>query len=202
MTRRFQALVTILVGATIAGIGLTWSVTAACCSGMPTLVSYLFAGFGLALLFLGIWAYRSRVERPGIVRRNPLYTAFVAIALATALLAHEVYGVRRERVFPMVWQQASAYFGESNPLAPDVVVLSYESHPDTFHLVDDADLASYLRALPDRRVEATVELVYVFGSLRMVRLVHVGELSRPQGFGVTSGIRGSGESSGASTPWD
>ena len=199
MSRRFQALVTILVGATIAGIGIYWSIAVACCSGLPTLASYLFAGFGLALLSLGLWAHRSRSERPGIVRRNPLYAAFVAIGIATALLAHEVNGVRRERVFPMIWQESSAYFGESRPGVHDAVVLSYESHPDTFHVVGDVDLVAYLRSLPDRRVEATEELVYVFGTLRMVSLVRVGELSRPQGFSVTSGVRGPGD---GTTPWD
>lgn len=199
MSRRFQALVTVLVGATIAGIGLYWSIAAVCCSGIPTLVSYLFAGFGLALLGLGIWAHPARAESPRIVRRNPLYAAFVAIAIATALLAHEVYGVRRERVFRMVWQEASVYFGQPGAVEPDTVVLSYENHPDTFHLVDDADLASHLRSLPDRRVEATVQLVYVFGSLRQVSLVRVAEFSRPQGFSLTSGVRGQGS---PSTPWD
>ena len=199
MSRRFQALVTMAVGAVIAGIGLYWSIAKVCCSGIPALFAYSFAGFGLAMLGLGIWAHRSRAERPGLVRRNPLYAMLGAMALATACLAHGVYGVRRERVFPMTWQEASAYFGELPPGARESVVLSYESHPDTFHVVDDADLAQYLRALPDRRVEATVDLVYVFGSLRSVTLVRVGDLARPQGFSVTSGVRGPG---GKSTPWD
>lgn len=199
MSRRFQALVTVLVGATIAGIGFYWSIAAACCAGIPALAAYGFAAFGLALLALGLWAQWPGVEAPGILRRNPLYAAIVAIAAGTALLAHEVYGVRRERVLPMVWQEASAYFGGSPPAAPSAIVLRYESHPDTFHLVEDADLASYLRGLPDRRVEATVELVYVFGSLRSVSLVRVGDLARPQGFRVSSGVRRTG---GETTPWD
>ena len=199
MSRRFQAIVTILVGAAIAGIGLYWSIAKVCCSGIPALIAYLFSGFGLAILGLGLWAHRSRADRPGFVRRNPLYATLAAMGLATALLAHEVYGVHRERVFPMVWQEASAYFGEARTGVPDPVVLRYESHPDTFHIVEDPDLARYLRALPDRRVEATVDLVYVFGSLRSVSLVRVGELARPQGFSVTSGVRGPGAKS---TPWD
>jgi len=199
MSRRFQALVTMLVGATIAGIGFYWSIGAACCSGIPTLMALSFAAFELALLALGFWAQWPSAGEPGILRRNPLYAAIVAIAAGTALLAHEVYGVRRERVFPMVWEESSVYFGESRPAVPDAVVLRYESHPDTFHVVEDADLASYLRALPDPRVEVTVQLVYVFGSLRSVSLVRVGDRAAPQGFLVTSGVRGSG---GSSTPWD
>jgi len=199
MSRRFQAVVTILVGAAIAGIGLYWSIAKVCCSGIPAMIAYLFSGFGFAILGLGLWAHRSRAERPGLVRRHPLYATFAAIGLATVLLAHEVYGVRRERVFPMIWQEGSAYFGELRLGASDVVVLSYESHPSTFHIVEDADLAKYLRSLSDRRVEATVDLVYVFGSLRSVSLVRVGGLARPQGFSVTSGVRGRGD---GSTPWD
>ena len=199
MSRRFQALVTMLVGATIAGIGLYGSFGAACCSGIPTLMALLFPAFGLALLAFGFWAHWPSAGEPGILRRNPLYAAIVAIGIGTALLAHEVYGVRRERVFPMVWEEAPVYFGESRSAAPNAVVLRYASNPDTFHQVEDADLASYLRALSDRRVDVTVQLVYVFGSLRSVSLVRVGELSNPRGFVVTSGVRGSGK---GSTPWD
>ena len=188
MSRRFQALVTMLVGATIAGVGLYWSVGEACCSGIPTLVALGFAAFGIALLGLGFWAQWPSAREPGILRRNPLYATILAIAAGTALLAHEVYGVRRERVLPMVWEEAGG-----------AVVLRYESHPDTFHLVEERELADYLRSLPDRRVEATVQLVYVFGSRRSVQIVRVGELARPQGFRVTSGVRGAG---GGSTPWD
>lgn len=199
MSRRFQALISILVGAALAGIGITWSITAVCCSGIPTFFSYAFAGFGLAILGMGIWAHRSRGDRPGIVRRNPLYATFAALGVATLLLAHVVYGVRRERVLEVAWETAPAYFGAAYSGAPETLVLRYQSHPDTFHVVDDVELAESLRTRPDPRLEATLELTYVFGSLRSVRLVQVGDLARPSGFAVTSGVRGPG---GGSTPWD
>jgi hypothetical protein len=199
MSRRFQATVSILVGVLLAAIGTAWSFTAACCGGMPTFVAYSFAGFGLAVLGIGVWALRARGDQAGLVRGNPLYATLALLGIATLLLAHVVYGVRRERVLAMAWEPSSAYFGKSFPAAADAPVLRYESHPDTFHVVDDAELAGYLRALPDHRVEATVELVYVFGRLRSVRLVQVGSLARPSGFAVTSGVRGAG---GGSTPWD
>jgi hypothetical protein len=199
MSRRLQALATLFVGAVLAGVGIFWSIGAACCAGIPTLVTVAFAGFGLAILGLGIWAFRCRTERPVWLRRHPLHATLLALGLATLLLGHAVYGVKRARVVSMGWERAGTYFGQGGDGDPGRLVLRFESHPDWFQIVDDADLDRYLRGRSDGSVEAEFELDYVFGSLRSARLVRVGELAKPLGFIVTSGVRGAG---GGSSPWD
>jgi hypothetical protein len=199
MSPRFQARVTTLVGGFIALLGLWWSISAACCSGWPTVFSFSIAALGLAILALGLWALLSRGGETGFVRRNSLLTTLVLLTIGVGLLAHAVNGIRRERTFAMVWQETLAYYGSKSSGVPEGVVLRYESDPHYFYQVEDKELAAYLSRLPDHRVQATFEMTYVFGSLRMMRLVRVGGLVNPAGFSVSSGLR---REAGGKSPWD
>lgn len=188
MTPRFQAIATIAVGVFLVILGGWWAITIACCSGRPREAALAFAALGIAIAALGAWSLGASAGKSGIVRRNSLWTTLVLLAVATGVLAHAVLGVHRERVLAMTWQESAAYFGDE--AVGGFVVLSCESNPEYYFRVDDEKLASYLRALPDHRVQVTFDATTVFGSVRTMRLLKVGELSSLVGFGTTSGSRG------------
>ena len=179
MSPRLQSLATLLAGAVIALFGLRFALFAGCCSGRASLVAYGFAAFGLALAAFGLWCFHASSRSPGLLLRNPLYITIAALAVGAALLAHEVHGFREERVVPLLLESGAK------------LVLRSEADPNDLWIVEDAELERHLRGLPSPRVEATFEIVRVFGVAREVRLVRVGGLARPQGFVVTSGLRGS-----------
>jgi hypothetical protein len=196
MTARFQAIATIVIGCSLVVLGGWWAITIACCSGRPRETALAFAALGLAIVILGAWSLQGLADKSGIVRRNSLWTTLVLLAVATGVLAHAVLGVHRERTLAMRWQESAAYLG--NESGRGFVVLSYESNPEYYLRVDDEKLASYLRGLPDHRVQATFDATTVFGSVRTMRLMKVGDLSSAVGFGTTSGTRGLPS---ASPPW-
>ena len=189
MSSRIQAATTIAVGCLLALVGAWWAVSVVCCSGKPREAAIVFSAAGVALAGLGIWAFRGGEEPRGIVRRNSLWATTALLAVGSAALAHATFGTHEERTFSMKWEESSTYFGSSSS-ALSSVVLSFDSRPDYFLRIDDERLAGYLRALPSQQVEATIELTFVFGEMKTLRLLGVGGKSSPVGFEVTSGVRG------------
>ncbi len=189
MSPRIQAAVTIAVGCLLALVGAWWAITVVCCSGRPREAAILFASVGLAIAGLGVWALRGGDEARGFVRRNSLWATVAVLALGSAGLAHAVFGSHEQRTFAMRWEEGSAYFGEPSA-GPGFVVLSFEDRPDYFLRVDDERLAGFLRGSSNHRVEATLDLTFVFGDMKTLRLLRLGETSSPVGFEVTSGVRG------------
>jgi hypothetical protein len=198
LSSRFQAATTIAVGCLLALVGGWWAVSVVCCSGTPRETAIAFAGAGLALASFGIWAFRGGEEPRGFVRRNSLWATTACLAIGSAALAHATFGTHEQRTFAMKWEESSIYFGQPSS-APSSVLLSFESCPDYFLRVDDPRLALFLRGSPSKEVEATIDLTYVFGQMRTLRLLRVGDRTSPVGFEVTSGVRG--ENPGA-PPWD
>jgi hypothetical protein len=194
LSSRFQATTTIAVGCVLAVVGGWWAVSVACCSGRPREAAIVFAAFGLALAGFGTWSFRGGGEPRGFLRRNSLWATTAMLAIGSAALAHAVIGTHEERTFVMRWEESVTYFGggRASPpgAAPSSVVLGFESRPDYFLRVDDERLAGFLRASSNHRVEATLELTFVFGTMKTLRLLRVGEKSSPVGFEVTSGVRG------------
>ena len=189
MSPRIQAAVTIAVGCLLALVGAWWAITVVCCSGRPREAAILFAAAGLALAAFGVWAFRGDDARRGFVRRNSLWATVALLALGSAALAQAVFGTHEQRTFAMRWEESSTYFGK--PVAgPGSVVLVFEDRPDHFLRVDDEKLAGFLRSSANHRVEATLDLAFVFGDMKTLRLLRVGEKSSPVGFEVTSGVRG------------
>jgi hypothetical protein len=197
LSSRIQAATTIAVGCLLALVGAWWAISVVCCSGKPREAAIVFAGAGIALAGFGIWSFRGGEEPRGFVRRNSLWATTAFLAVGSAALAHATFGTHEERTFAMRWEECAAYFGSAS-IAPSSVVLSFDSCPDYFLRVDDERLAGYLRALPNKEVEATIELTFVFGEMKSLRLLRVGNKSSPVGFETTSGIRG--ESHG-DPPW-
>jgi hypothetical protein len=189
LNARFQAATTIAVGSLLALVGAWWAISVACCSGKPREAAILFAAVGLSIAGFGAWALRGGEEPRGFLRRNSLWATTAFLALGTAAVAHAVFGTHEERTFAMRWDESSTYFG-SPTAAPSSVVLSFESRPDYFLRVDDERLAGFLRASSNHRAEATLDLTFVFGNMKTLRLLRVGETSSPVGFEVTSGVRG------------
>ena len=198
MSSKIQAATTIAVGCLLALVGAWWAVSVVCCSGKPREAAIVFAAAGIALAGFGIWAFRGGEEPRGFVRRNSLWATTAFLALGSAGLAHATVGTHEQRTFAMKWDESAAYFGNASS-APSAVVLSFESRPDYFLRVDDERLAGFLRSSPKKEVEAVIEFTFVFGSMKSLRLLRVGDQSSRVGFEVTSGVRG--DPAGA-PPWN
>ena len=197
MSSRIQAATTIAVGCLLALVGAWWAVSVVCCSGKPREAAIVFALVGLALAGFGIWAFRGGDEPRGFMRRNSLWATTALLAFGSAALAHATFGTHEQRSFVMKREESATYFGHASN-TPSSVVLAFESRPDYFLRVDDERLAGYLRGRASAEVDATIELTFVFGEMRTLRLLRVGDKSSPVGFEVTSGMRG--ESPG-DPPW-
>ncbi len=189
MSSRIQAATTIGVGCLLALVGAWWAISVVCCSGKPREAAIAFAAAGLALAAFGIWAFRGGEEPRGIVRRNSLWATTAFLALGSAALAHATFGTHEQRTFAMRWEESAQYFGAGSS-APPSVVLVFESRPDYCLRVDDERLAAALRGRSSAEVDATIELTFVFGEMKTLRLLRVGDTSSPVGFEVTSGVRG------------